>query len=51
MKIPAVKTFLAVLGKRPQALIKVNQELLEHDQCRHWQRTASVRPDGSTGYV
>ncbi len=39
------------LRDRPGLGVEVNQQLLEHDQYRHWQRTAPIRPDGSTGYV
>ena len=39
------------LRDRPGLGVDVNQQLLEHDQYKHWQRTAPTRPDGSTGYV
>jgi len=39
------------LRDRPGLGIDVNEEALGQDEYVHWQRTCSVRPDGSTGYI
>jgi len=31
--------------------IDVNEEVVAKSEYTHWQRTAPVRPDGSTGYI
>ena len=39
------------LRNRPGLGIEVNEEALTGHSYVHWQRTAPVRPDGSTGYI
>ncbi len=39
------------LRNRPGLGIEVNEEVVAKSVYQHWQRTAPVRPDGSTGYV
>jgi galactonate dehydratase len=39
------------LRNRPGLGIDVNEEVISKSEYIHWQRTAPVRPDGSTGYI
>jgi galactonate dehydratase len=39
------------LRDRPGLGIEVNEEVVAASRYTHWQRTAPVRPDGSTGYI
>lgn len=39
------------LRDRPGLGIDVNEAAIADDRYTHWQRTAPVRPDGSTGYI
>ena len=39
------------LRDRPGLGIEINEKALTDNQYTHWQRTAPVRPDGSTGYI
>ena len=39
------------LRDRPGLGIDVNEAAITDDRYTHWQRTAPVRPDGSTGYI
>ena len=39
------------LRDRPGLGIEVDEEVVAASRYSHWQRTAPVRPDGSTGYV
>ena len=39
------------LRDRPGLGIEVNEDALADMEVPHWQRTAPVRPDGSTGYI
>jgi galactonate dehydratase len=39
------------LRNRPGLGIDVNEEIVSKSEYVHWQRTAPVRPDGSTGYI
>ncbi|MBC8228120.1 mandelate racemase/muconate lactonizing enzyme family protein [bacterium] len=39
------------LRDRPGLGIDVNEEVVSKSEYIHWQRTAPVRPDGSTGYI
>jgi len=39
------------LRDRPGLGIDVNEEVISKGEYVHWQRTAPVRPDGSTGYI
>jgi galactonate dehydratase len=39
------------LRDRPGLGIEVNEEAITGQDYVHWQRTAPVRPDGSTGYI
>jgi galactonate dehydratase len=39
------------LRDRPGLGIEVNEEVVAREEYVHWQRTAPLRPDGSTGYV
>ena len=39
------------LRDRPGLGIEVNEQAVADSVYQHWQRTAPVRPDGSTGYV
>jgi galactonate dehydratase len=39
------------LRNRPGLGIEVNEEAITGHDYVHWQRTAPVRPDGSTGYI
>ena len=39
------------LRERPGLGIEVNEDVIEDSRYVHWQRTAPVRPDGSTGYI
>jgi galactonate dehydratase len=39
------------LRDRPGLGVDVNEQVVSESRYTHWQRTAPVRPDGSTGYV
>jgi len=39
------------LRERPGWGIEVNEEAITNNPSHHWQRTAPVLPDGSTGYI
>lgn len=39
------------LRGRPGLGIDVDEDLVKGSPYRRWQRTAPVRPDGSTGYI
>jgi galactonate dehydratase len=39
------------LRDRPGLGIDVNEDVIRDNRYTHWQRTAPVRPDGSTGYI
>jgi galactonate dehydratase len=39
------------LRERPGLGIDVNEKVVSEEKYFHWQRTAPIRPDGSTGYI
>ncbi|MCZ6634328.1 MAG: mandelate racemase/muconate lactonizing enzyme family protein [bacterium] len=43
--------YLQLRPDRPGLGVEVDEEAISKDEYRHWQRTCSVRPDGSTGYI
>ena len=39
------------LRDRPGLGVEVNEDAVNKNEYRHWQRTSPIRPDGSTGYI